>query len=358
MEWLQSQTLLAHRQDDPLTWLIFGVECLSMTMNNSFRFELPKAPAISGLAFRHYRGATDLAKIAAVMNASLAADRNRERITVEGLAMIYACPNHRDPQQDTLFVEVGGTLIGYASKERREVADGACLHLIHLHLVAEWRGRGLELAMQCHMERRARVAAAVRSDEACHYFASKVPETWHARAEMLLAQGYSPARYFFEMQRSLDGDLPVASPAAGLVFRPALPEHYRAIWEASVESHRGNWGHIAPSEESYRAWAETPDLDPGLWRVAWDGKQVAGAAINVVHKGTWGETDDLFVRHPWRRRGLGRALLVGSLHLFKARGVTTAGLGVDAENPSGALRLYESLGYRPYQCVAFYRKPM
>ena len=76
-----------------------------------------------------------------------------------------------------------------------------------------------------------------------------------------------------------------------------------------------------------------PELDPGLWRVAWDGDQIAGAAINVVHKDErgerviGGETDSLFVRRPWRRRGLGRALLVGCLHLFKARGLTTAGLG-------------------------------
>ncbi len=329
-----------------------------MVIHNSFSIVLPEAPAISGLAFRHFRGAADLPKIAAVINASLAADRNSERITAEGLANIYAHPVYWDPHQDTLFVEVDGTLIGYASREWREEADGACLHFIHLHLVAKWRSRGIELAMQRHIERRARVAAAAGPNGARHWFASRVPETWHARVEMLLAQGYAPVRYFFEMQRPLDSDLPAASLPAGLVFRQPLPEHYRAIWEASVESDRDNWGHVAPSEESYRAWAETPDLDPSLWRVAWDGDQVAGAAINVIHKGAWGETDNLFVRRPWRRRGLGRALLVGSLHLFKARGLTTAGLGVDAENLSGALRLYENAGFRPYQRVASYRKPM
>ena len=66
--------------------------------------------------------------------------------------------------------------------------------------------------------------------------------------------------------------------------------------------------HVAPSEESYQAWMATPDLDPSLWLVAWDGDQIAGAAINIAHKNedgerdTWGETDDLFVRRPWRRR--------------------------------------------------------
>jgi len=329
-----------------------------MVTHNSFSIVVPQAPAIPGLVFRHFRGEADLANIAAVINASLAADRNSERITAEGLANIYAHPVHWDPQQDTLLVEVDGTLIGYANTEWREEDDGACPHFINLHLVAEWRGCGLELAMQRHMERRAWMEASAGPDGARHWFASKVPETWQAGAEMLLALGYAPERYYFEMQRPLDDDLPKAPLPTGLALRPPLPEHYRAIWEAGEKCFRDQRDHVAPSEESYRAWVATPDLDPSLWLVAWDGDQVAGAAINVVHEGAWGETDDLFVRRPWRKQGLGRALLVGSLHLFKARGLTTAGLGVDAENLSGALGLYESVGFRPYQRVVSYRKLM
>ena len=329
-----------------------------MVMYNSLNIVLPEAPAIHGLVFRHFRGEADLPNIAAVINASLAADKNSERITAEGLANIYAHPIHWDPQQDTLLVEMDGTLIGYANTEWREEDNGDCPHFINLHLVTEWRGCGLELAIQCHMEHCARVAAVTESDGARHWFASKVPETWQTRAEMLLALGYAPERYYFEMQRPLDDDLPEAPLPIGLALRPPLPEHYRAIWEASEECFRDQRDHVIPSEESYRAWVATPDLDPSLWLVAWDGDQVAGAVINVIHEGAWGETDDLFVRRPWRKQGLGRALLVGSLHLFKARGLTTAGLGVDAENVSGALGLYESVGFRPYQRVASYRKLM
>jgi ribosomal protein S18 acetylase RimI-like enzyme len=38
--------------------------------------------------------------------------------------------------------------------------------------------------------------------------------------------------------------------------------------------------------------------------------------------------------------------------------MTEAALGVDTENPNGALRLYESLGYRPVQSWTIYRKPV
>jgi ribosomal protein S18 acetylase RimI-like enzyme len=55
------------------------------------------------------------------------------------------------------------------------------------------------------------------------------------------------------------------------------------------------------------------------------------------------------MRRRWLKRGLGRALLIATLHSFKVRGLITAGLGVDSENLSCALGLYVSLGYRPAQ---------
>lgn len=317
-----------------------------------------EALAIPGLVFRHFHSEVDLPSIVNVINASFAADRNSERTTVEGLANIYAHPFHWDPRQDTILVEVGRTLIGYANTEWCEEGDGDCLHNINLHLVEEWRGCGLERAVQRHLEHRARMVASTSPADVQHWYSSKVPETWSARAEMLLALGYISARYYYEMQRSLDDDLPEVLMPKGIELRSPLPEHYRVIWEASVECFRDQQDYVASSEESYCAWAAKPDLDSSLWLVAWDGDEVVGGAINVAHGGVWGETDDLFVRRPWRNHGLGRALLVGSLHLFKARGLTTAGLGVDVENLSDALGLYESVGFRPYQCVASYRKPM
>jgi mycothiol synthase len=307
------------------------------------------------MVFRHSYTNEDLPRIAEVINSSNTADRSHERITTDELANIYLHPIHWDPQQDMLLVEIGEKLIGYANTEWREEDNRDISHNINLHLVADWRNRGLELIMQRHMEQRAR-QIALTLPEGAHWYASRAPETWRTRTEMLLGQGYSSFRHYFEMQRSLDDDLPNILIPSGLVFRQPLPEHYRLIWEASEECFRDQEDHVAPNEESYHAWVSTPDLDPSLWLVAWDGDQVAGAVINVTYEGTWGETDDLFVRRPWRKQGLGRALLIGSLHLFKARGLITAGLGVNAENQSGALKLYEGVGYRPYQRVVNYRK--
>jgi ribosomal protein S18 acetylase RimI-like enzyme len=64
------------------------------------------------------------------------------------------------------------------------------------------------------------------------------------------------------------------------------------------------------------------------------------------------------VRRAWRRRGLARALLAGSLVASREAGFTSASLGVDTDSPTGATALYESLGFRPEQTFTVYRKPL
>jgi len=62
------------------------------------------------------------------------------------------------------------------------------------------------------------------------------------------------------------------------------------------------------------------------------------------------------VRRPWRRRGLASALIVSALAGLRDAGMTEAMLGVDTENPSGALHLYESLGFGVREHATTYRK--
>ena len=95
-----------------------------------------------------------------------------------------------------------------------------------------------------------------------------------------------------------------------------------------------------------------PSSTPALWVVAWDGDEVAG----VVQTWIWPEENErlgvkrgwlehISVRRPWRRRGLGRALTAESLRRLRDAGMDDAMLGVDSENPTGALGLYEGLGF-------------
>ena len=86
-----------------------------------------------------------------------------------------------------------------------------------------------------------------------------------------------------------------------------------------------------------------PEFDPTLWAIAWDGEEVAGFSLNRYRMGNgWIRT--LGVRRPWRKRGLGEAILLHSFGEFYRRGKKTIGLGVDAQNPTGATRLYQKVG--------------
>jgi mycothiol synthase len=86
------------------------------------------------------------------------------------------------------------------------------------------------------------------------------------------------------------------------------------------------------------------DFDPSLWFLAFDGDQLAGVVIGFVRGAETGWVRGLGVRRPWRGRGLGLALLQQAFAAFYGRGLRTVGLGVDAQSPTGATRLYERAG--------------
>ena len=126
-----------------------------------------------------------------------------------------------------------------------------------------------------------------------------------------------------------------------------------------------HWGAQAWRDEWLEEWMEDPTFDPHMWQVAWDGDQVAGTVLNFVnakeneeYKRERGYTEHISVRRPWRRQGLARALIAHSFQVLKDRGMSEAALGVDAENPSGAPRLYESMGFRKVKQSMTFRTPL
>jgi ribosomal protein S18 acetylase RimI-like enzyme len=180
---------------------------------------------------------------------------------------------------------------------------------------------------------------------------------------LLKDEAYEPVRYAFHMETPDLDHIPDAPMPPRLEIRPAEPEHYRAIWEANVEAFRDHWGATETEEEDFESWLNNPMLQPEMWVVAWEGDQVAGSILNFINHGfndrtgrKLGYTEWISVRRPWRRLGLARALLARSMQVHKDRGMTQTALGVDTENPTGALGLYESMGYRVVSKTTTYRK--
>lgn len=157
--------------------------------------------------------------------------------------------------------------------------------------------------------------------------------------------GFSIVRYNWRMEIDLNSaPAPVTFPT-GIELRPFDRDaHARLVWEAQNDSFSEHWGMVP---KPFEAWAgrrfDLSDFDPTLWLVAWDGDKIAGFSQNRYRAGI-GWIGTLGVLKPWRKCGLGLALLKHSFGEFYKRGTTTIGLGVDASNTTGATRLYERAG--------------
>lgn len=320
---------------------------------------------IPGLTFRSFRGEVDYPLMVAVMNACNEVDRMEYNESVDDVALAFSHLTHCDPLTDMLFAEVKGEPAGYSRVFWKDERDGPRLYTGLGFVTPTWRRRGLGSRMlQWNESRLQRIAAEHPQDT------ERVLQVWTTDAvpgamALFEASGYHVERVMVEMTRPIDAPLASHPMPDGLEIRSAGPVDYRAVWDAWEEAYRDHWGYAPRSEKDYVAWQESRLFQPKLWRVAWDGDQVAGFVLNYIdrRRNEWigtrrGYTQDVFVRRPWRRRGLARALLTESVSMFAYMGMAETYLGVDTENPSGANVLYESLGYRPSRKHLVYRKQM
>ncbi len=162
-------------------------------------------------------------------------------------------------------------------------------------------------------------------------------------------RSYQRVRTFFRMVRPLEQPEPEPIVPAGLEIRSFDPELHGALLHAAFEeAFASEWGHRPLAYEEWRErvlrWQR---FEAELVVVVWDGDEIAAFSLNYDKRmGDWGWIGSVGVRPAWRRRGLGLALLHESFRRFAGRGETTAALGVDSQNPTGATRLYERAGMR------------
>jgi GNAT superfamily N-acetyltransferase len=164
-------------------------------------------------------------------------------------------------------------------------------------------------------------------------------------AEAAARASLVPIRHSFRMRIELTEEPATPTPPTGVVLRSHLRGEERAVWAAHQEAFRDSWGH--DEDDPYDGWVEdrveSPSFDPDLWVIADVDGEVAGISLCRIRNGR-GWVGVLGVRRPWRRQGLGAALLRESFRRFWERGERSVGLGVDAESPTGAVRLYEREG--------------
>jgi mycothiol synthase len=163
---------------------------------------------------------------------------------------------------------------------------------------------------------------------------------------LLEARGYRLIRHFYRMRIDFDGEPPEAQWPEGITVRTATPDDAKLAYEVHQESFEDHWEYSRTPYEQWQHHMLREGYDPKLWFLVEEDGEVAAVAFCREHEAEQGLgwVSVLGVRKNWRRRGLGRALLLHSFHEFRRRGFHAAALGVDADSLTGANRLYESAG--------------
>lgn len=162
-------------------------------------------------------------------------------------------------------------------------------------------------------------------------------------------RGFRHIRTAHRMSIDLDDTTAKGAWPEGISVRTFRPGDERVFYELQLETFEDSW---EPIEESYDEWAHrwltAPRFTPELWFLAVDGAELVGLAICHPHPGDGelGQIGVLGVRRSARNRGVGQAMLLHAFAEFHRRGMTHAGLGVDAESLTGANKLYERVGMR------------
>jgi mycothiol synthase len=321
-------------------------------------------PPIPGLVIRPGSGDEDWGRMADVLNRARLADGIEESTTPAGLAADWGVRDGFTLEDNVLFAEIHGEPVGVAVGHL--LPRGGTLALeCWGSLVPEWRRRRIGTTM--HRTTRTRLVGMAAADPrpGPREFRSYAMDVETGDRALLDAEGYVQIRFGFEMRRWLTGELPVHPLPPGLETRPVLPADHRTIFEADDEAFQDHWGHRPATEGDFRSVFEHPDTNTSLWCVAWDGDEVAGVVQNAIYhdenerfgvKRGW--LEHVSVRRPWRGRGLAKALCAASFQVLRDAGMQEAWLGVDAANPTGALRLYEDLGFAVVRQWTAYGRPI
>ena len=170
--------------------------------------------------------------------------------------------------------------------------------------------------------------------------------------------GMSPVRYFFEMVTDL-ANVPSVELPEGFRVVAYSDDMARALYEADEEAFRDHWGHEDHPYDWWHALTVGSELfRPEHSRIAYDGDEIAALVLAYDNGAGHHYIGQVATRRPWRKRGLASALISASVAAAAADGKTVTSLGVDSENPNGALGVYERLGFAARQRFVVYRKPL
>jgi mycothiol synthase len=209
----------------------------------------------------------------------------------------------------------------------------------------EFHRLGIGTALLQKVEERARAEMLLADPDLRVYIRAGTSAADVDGRAMFESAGYQPVRYNWVMEVNLTEAPKIKPLPDGIELRPfEKGAQDDLVFQAEEEAFQDHWGYVPGHFENWKLRKlGREEFDPTLWHIAWDDDRIAGFSQTRYRNGI-GWIGTLGVRRPWRKRGVGEALLLHSFNEFYKRGMTRIGLGVDASNPTGATRLYQKVG--------------
>ena len=240
-------------------------------------------------------------------------------------------------ERDAYVVRDGDRVVGYGAVRERDEP-----WRVEGYVHPEARGRGIGKMIATRLEEDAARAGARRIQ-------NNALEANSAAGNLLDSLGYSAVRVFREMRIELDAPPPRPEWPEGLRVVPFdMERDAREFHAAQQEAFADSWDY---TPRDFEWWSKiqfgSERFDPALWCVVRAADEIAAGTICVGDTYGGGFVHALFTRRPWRRQGVGAALLRDAFGRLWERGERSIGLGVDAASETGAFRLYERAGMTP-----------
>lgn len=305
---------------------------------------------------------SDAPKVCEMLNAASIAEIGRAENEPDKMSIHFQAPGF-DLGRDTLLIETpDGRLAGMG--EVWDVLDphvrAWCWGTVH----PDFYGQGVGRRLLEWIEDRGRWGLQRVPEDLRVSFVTNTPETNQASNRLLVNCGWNWVRQSRVMQIEMNAAPAEPELPAGIEIRAVKPGEEALIFRAIQEAFRDHWGAV---DEPFEAYYERmigyvrllKSFDYSLWFAAFEGDEVCGSAMNLPHipeDPDMGWVDILGVRRPWRKQGLGLALLQQTFGEFYRRGTRKVGLGVDAHSLTGATRLYERAGMKILRAYNVYEK--
>jgi mycothiol synthase len=325
--------------------------------------------AAGPVAIRGLASDADYEAIATVMEASRVRDGLDFARSADQARSSLRSIERFDPADGVRIAEADGQVVGFAYGFLD--GDSPSLGRILYHtgrVVPAWRGQGVGRALLAEAQAAACRHAALRVGPVPRetILRSFIDETEHDGRRLLENDGYAVVRYGFSMVRPTLDDPPPPDLPPGIEARPATRGTALQVLRAMNEAMADHWGLADYSDDDLLGMSTHPlmaQLD--VWQVAWAGDEVVGGVLGFINEEenqllgrARGYTENIFTRRPWRGRGVASALIGRNLLLLAGQGMTEAALNVDAENPTGALALYERVGFVRHRTNLLYQRPL